>query len=244
MRPTHLEIGPIRRIVEAVCIAAAATLLLRHMITLAMAPGAWGLGTLAMLLLGAVTADFVSGLVHWTADTWGSETMPILGRRFVHPFRVHHVNPRDFLRRDFPDTNGDVCAIALPVLVAGLYLPVDVGWGVATLGWLAGFAVAGLPTNQVHQWSHQSRPPRVVRWLQDHGVILGRGAHALHHRAPFAMNYCIATGWCNGALNRIQFFRRLEMWVHWLTGLVPRCDDQRFAQLHEGAVNEFPRSHG
>ena len=30
------------------------------------------------------------------------------------------------------------------------------------------------PTNQVHQWAHMPSPPRLVRWLQARGVILGR----------------------------------------------------------------------
>ena len=51
-----------------------------------------------LVLVGAgVTADLLSGLVHWTADTWGRETLPVVGRRFLRPFRVHHINPHDFL---------------------------------------------------------------------------------------------------------------------------------------------------
>ena len=57
---------------------------------------------------GMAAADFGSGLVHWGADTWGRDDLPVIGHRLLVPFRVHHVNPDDFLRRSFVDTNGDV----------------------------------------------------------------------------------------------------------------------------------------
>ena len=71
-----------------------------------------------MFASGVLIADFGSGLVHWGADTWGRDDLPVIGPRLLVPFRVHHVNPEDFLRRNFADTNGDVALIAFAPIVA------------------------------------------------------------------------------------------------------------------------------
>lgn len=46
--------------------------------------------------------------------------------------------------------------------------------------------------------------------------------------APYATHYCIATGWWNGLLGYVDFFRRAERAVALLTGLTPRQDDAAF----------------
>src|SRR5262245_11219841 len=124
------------------------------------------------LVGGFVAADFGSGLVHWAADTWGRDDCPIIGRRLLVPFRLHHINPDDFLRRRFIDTNGEVAAIAIPFLLALQTAPLGSAWGgpVAVFG----FAFCGLGslTNQIHQWSHMPWPPAPVRALQTCGLLL------------------------------------------------------------------------
>ena len=83
------------------------------------------------LLGGVAAADFASGVVHWGADTWGRDDLPVIGQRLLVPFRVHHINPDDFLRRRFVDTNGDVAFVALPVVTGLLTLPLESRIGAA-----------------------------------------------------------------------------------------------------------------
>jgi len=183
---------------------------------------------LPALAAGIAAADFASGLVHWAADTWGRDDMPLIGHRLLVPFRVHHVNPDDFLRRRFVDTNGDVSFVAVPVLLGLLALPLEARWvpPVAVFG--LGFCGIGVLTNQIHQWAHMPSPPALVRLLQNCRVILGRSDHAAHHDRPYHVHYCITTGWWNRPLDAIDFFRRLEVLVVRTTGAQPREDDRRY----------------
>lgn len=181
---------------------------------------------------GVVAADFGSGLVHWGADTWGRDDLTLIGPRLLVPFRVHHVNPDDFLRRRFLDTNGDSAVITVPVLAGLLAVPLENSWtgAVAVAG--VGLCGVGMMTNQIHQWAHMPSPPLPVRLLQKYRLILDRVEHAAHHTHPHDRQYCIATGWCNRPLEAIGFFRRLEAAITRVTGLQPRDDDRRYEERY------------
>ena len=224
-RPELAAVSPLVWSLEAACLLAAAGLLLVDLIRLAGASALFSWWTPLVVLAALLLADFGSGLVHWGADTWGSERMPVLGPRFLRPFRVHHSNPDDILRRGFVDLNGDVALLGLPLLAGGLLIPLSDGAGRLATVFCVALGACTLPTNQIHQWAHRSEPPRWVRWLQRRGLILSRERHALHHTAPYTTDYCITTGWCNRALARARFFPTLEGWISRLTGLVPRSDE-------------------
>ena len=188
---------------------------------------------------GVLLADFASGLVHWGADTWGRDDLPVIGPRLLVPFRVHHVNPDDFIRRNFVDTNGDVALIAFAPIAALAMLPLDDAWeSAAAIGGL-GLCGAGMLTNQIHQWAHMPSPPPPVRLLQTAGLILGRREHARHHDRPYDGQYCITTGWCNRPLEAIGFFRALERTITRLTGARPRQDDERYEGRYGPGIPSF-----
>lgn len=223
--PKHDVMGPVTRALEAASLAAAGLLVLWNAARLLYEPNVWSWWLPLALLAGALAADLVSGLVHWAADTWGRESFPVLGPRFLKPFRVHHVNPDDILERDFVDLNGDVALLACPVLLGAALTPLAEDLWSAVGVFLAAFGGFSLPTNLVHRWAHQADPPRIAAWLQRRGLILRRAVHQGHHTAPHTSHYCIATGWCNGTLERIGFFPALERAIEAITGARPRGDE-------------------
>ncbi len=185
--------------------------------------GPWLLVSAA--LLGYLAADFVSGFVHWLGDTWGSTTMPILGKAFIRPFREHHVDEKAITRHDFIETNGNNCAISIPVALMSVLMPHSSSAWVFLSAFLGSMIFWVMATNQFHKWSHLDEPPPFIAFLQRVHLILPPDHHRIHHTAPFNKYYCITVGWLNKPLAMIAFFPTLERLVTWATGLVPRQDD-------------------
>jgi plasmanylethanolamine desaturase len=162
---------------------------------------------------GLCLADFFSGLVHWAADTYGSPTMPIFGG-FVRTFREHHADQHDITRHDTIETNGDVCIFSSPVHFVFLLL-VESPFALLTL---FGVFLGSYTNSQIHKWAHMAKPPAIVRFIQKTRLFLSPTHHAQHHSGAHLTNYCITTGWMNGLLDQLRFFRAVE-WVLLRIGL-------------------------
>jgi len=222
-----------KRTQELTCILLSTSVLLSNLVYLLKQSNLTSFSSLFIVLsacfLGMLTADFLSGLAHWGADSYGSINLWIIGPAFIRPFREHHIDPTSITRHDFVETNGDNFTLPLPFLSLLLYKLQNPSfynqysffcWYLFMLGLLVSF------TNQIHKWSHTYYGlPRVVVFLQNVGVILGRREHRRHHVAPHETHFCITTGWLNNPLEKINFWRRLENLIEFLTGNKPRIDD-------------------
>ncbi|KAK2496686.1 hypothetical protein MC885_018554, partial [Smutsia gigantea] len=203
--------SPGKRFQEWCCVVVCFSLIAHNLVHLLLL-ARWEHTPLVMLgvVTGALIADFLSGLVHWGADTWGSVELPIA---FIRPFREHHIDPTAITRHDFIETNGDNC----------LLYPWEC--------FVFCLTIFGTFTNQIHKWSHTYFGlPCWVILLQDWHIILPRKHHRIHHVSPHETYFCITTGWLNYPLEKMGFWRRLEDLIQGLTGEKPRADDMKWAQ--------------
>src|SRR5688572_12991868 len=136
----------VRWLASAVSIAAAAVLAVAHGIRLVSEIDVSQWWIPLALVSGAVAADFSSGVVHWAADTWGRDDLPVVGPRLLVPFRVHHINPNDFVSRPFVDTNGEVALPAALTLAGAFAIPLHTGWGLVAAVFVQAFCSVGMLT--------------------------------------------------------------------------------------------------
>jgi len=192
------------------------------------------------ILLSMVTADFLSGMVHWFADTWGTVEWPLIGKPLIRSFREHHVDPSEICRHDFFETNGDSSLISLPLNALTLLL--DPSLSNTHLFWhcyLVSLCVWVLFTNQFHKWAHSDDLPAFARIMMKYNIILNARDHYVHHRRPFDCYYCITTGWLNAPLGAINFWKKMEWLVTKVTGAQPRADDYYYARKYLKISDDF-----
>jgi hypothetical protein len=151
-----------------------------------------------------LTADFLSGALHWAEDTWlAPGHNALLDRWVVLPNIEHHERPGSIREGNYWETNCVTIALAAGAALGCAALHVHAWEPYLTLA-------IGSQSNQLHAWAHTSRPPRIVGWLQRARILQSAKVHALHHRRPYGSHYCTTTNWLNQALDRGHFWRELE----------------------------------
>ena len=150
-------------------------------------------------------ADFVSGVVHWAEDSYGTEYTPVIGRWIVRPNLLHHRDASAFVDKSWLASSWDLAAVGVAVLaIAGL---------AGALTWHVGlFVLLGANANQFHKWNHMrhSRVPLAIRVLQRMRLLQSSRHHAQHHRGTKDSHYCVITEVLNPVLDGLGFWRALE----------------------------------
>ncbi len=164
-----------------------------------------------------IGADFMSGMVHFLCDNFGSPETPYLGPSFIKSFRDHHTDPKGITRHDFIEVNGSNCIISTPILMLCYYsFPnAESMWWLAFSVFIMFFMLFIFLTNQFHKWAHQDNPPELIKKLQSINLILPSEHHSVHHSEPYDKYYCITCGWLNPFLSKIKFFETTEKIIRW-----------------------------
>lgn len=178
--------------------------------------------------LALVGNDIVSGHLHWIFDTWGRLDTPVIGPTFIRSFREHHIDPTAMTHHDFIQTNSDSCWPSTILNGACIFFGANPNSSLSCLVF-SFFMFAGPISafgNEIHKWTHQSKPVWWVKLLMKLRLVNSRKHHGVHHKAPFDKFYCITWGFCDPFLEYIDYWRRMEQLVTALTGAVPRSDDK------------------
>lgn len=165
---------------------------------------------LAYILLSWLFADFLSGIGHWLEDRYFRADWPIIGQYIAEPNERHHIDQRAFLSPSYLGRNWTTFLVTLPFAVV-LHLLDSPLW--------IGVALAS-QSNEIHAWSHQ-RCNRLIRVLQETGILQSPRQHAQHHKAPFDCRYCVMTDWLNPILDECRFWFAIEWFLSWL-GIYPK----------------------
>lgn len=170
------------------------------------------------ILTGFLLADFLSGVFHWMEDRYGSPRWPIVGPIIAKTIR-HHARPLRITRQPLLLRSAPVFFMVATAFTA-LYL----------LGWMTPMALTALTllafSNEIHAWAHQSPEKNgpVISRLQKWGFIQSFSQHAAHHRGLKNTHYCTVTNWLNPVLERLRFWRRVEVLIRVFTRQRPRRD--------------------
>jgi len=155
------------------------------------------------LLAAYFAADLMSGIFHWLGDTFASPSTPIIGEKFVKPFRDHHDDPLEITQHGFLLTNANNAAVLVLIFLPGMYVYdkfVEASFfsNIAVFFFMAMIFI----TNQIHKYAHLPTVPRWVSFLQRYRIILHPEHHAIHHTPPYDSNFCIT----NGSLDIVMNF--------------------------------------
>lgn len=155
-----------------------------------------------------LSADFVSGIVHWWEDVYGNPDWKFLGKHIVEPNLNHHRNPRDFLKGNYWQRNNTTFIATLVLII----IPIALG----SFSWIyTCIILLASQANEVHRIAHQTNKEngKFIVWLQNAGILQSRKHHGWHHKAPYDCNYCILTNYLNPILNKIKFWCRTEGFI-------------------------------
>ena len=146
------------------------------------------LGCVLQIVAAYVLVDFLTGLYHLATDKGFNLQSQI------DLFERHH---RENSMDGF-DCQPMIAAIPAAVIGGWLHSP-----------FLMAAGIIGCVAQVPHYFAHEGTDSRLIRLLQNTGLIISPRHHSIHHNGKFDRNFCILSGWNNWWMNGLL----------WLIGL-------------------------
>ena len=196
---------------------------------------------LATALAGYFLADFVSGVVHWSMDTWFDErtfgrAIAIAREHHTHP---HHIHGYGFL--DYASLGSTPSAVFFGfALLVTILFPVSAATYALMIVWFVN-ATCMLFGTSFHNLAHRPARSAIMRSAQRLHLVCPPAHHWVHHHNQ-TIHYCVVNGWANYVCDGLYVWRGLERVIQAVTGIVPRADDLEWQRNYrENGVLADPR---
>jgi hypothetical protein len=169
------------------------------------------------IIIGYLLADFIMGIYHWIKDTYFSPTTAIIGAALIKGSRLHHTEPRQIIHaRDgklFFDSAWSTAIWMGPLIIMHGMTPL-----------LSSLYLTICINDIAHKYAHMTdkERPIIPTMLQKFRVLQSYEEHHQHHISPHEINYCPITPYLNGVLEKINFWRSLELVIDVIFKIKPR----------------------
>jgi ubiquitin-conjugating enzyme E2 variant len=170
------------------------------------------------VILAILLADLIAGIFHWWEDRYGNPNWPIIGKYIIEPNINHHKHPRMFCEGSYLARNWTTLIPSLTLSACFYY------YGLYFLSLVFLFVSQ---SNEIHCWEH-TKTNRLIRLLQNWGILQDKKTHSLHHKRPYDTNYCIITMLVNPVLNYFMFWYCLEQSIYCLSGIKTRPERELY----------------
>lgn len=165
------------------------------------------------------------GIYHWLKDTYLGPFTPIIGAKFIWGSRLHHVRPRYVL--EFSDWDL-LCDSSLWTLIWMAPLLILTNFSNFMLSLFFTISINDI----VHKYAHMydNERPLWASILQKMYIFQSHDEHHAHHIEPHDINYCPISPYVNIVLEKINFWRNLELLVEKFLGVNPRAREYDFIE--------------
>jgi len=186
------------------------------------------------IIIGFLLADFISGIFHWSQDTYlhYCTNIPFLSS-VAKDNELHHYFPRSLIVYSYLEHM--YITLLLTIIVISIIFIYNKKFLFQYKYLFITLAFFSTTANIVHRYAHmrECENYKVVTLLQKTGILCSHNHHSIHHEKSDE-KYCVVSEYNNYILDNLYFWRGLEYIIYLITGFSPdrkmKYDD--YYQIH------------